>query len=369
MIPASLRRMLRNLSIRRKLTVIVMVTSGVAVILASALFLAYDYNSSRQQMVTDLKTTAESLGLQAYPALDAQSASSGVGTQARETLAFIVGSLRAYPSVEHAVIFDANGRPAGGLVRNILKERPTPPFTDRSTHAFADEGLVLYHRVTTPEGRFVGTIYLLSNTRELAVRLQRYLGILAGVTFVSLLASLLLASQLQKVISQPILHLAEIETRVSRDKDFSVRAVKEADDELGRPHRRLQRHARPDPVPRRRAHRGQGGGGAGEPHEEHLPRQHEPRAAHPAQRHHRLQRDARGGGGGARLRGPRPRPREDPRRRQAPARPHQRRARPLEDRGGQDGALPRGRSTCGPSSRTWSPPSGRSWRRARTSSR
>ena len=51
-----------------------MLTSGVAVILASALFLAYDYNSSRQQMVTDLKTTAESLGLQAYPALDAQSA-------------------------------------------------------------------------------------------------------------------------------------------------------------------------------------------------------------------------------------------------------------------------------------------------------
>jgi signal transduction histidine kinase/CheY-like chemotaxis protein len=232
-IPASLRRMLRNLSIRRKLTVIVMVTSGVAVILASALFLAFDYNSSRRQMVTDLETTAESLGLQAYPALDVESASSGVGTQARETLAFIAGSLRAYPSVEHAVIFDANGRAAGGLVRNILKERPTPPFTDRNTHAFADEGLVLYHRVTTPEGRFVGTIYLLSNTRELSARLQRYLGIQAGVTFVSLLASLLLASQLQQVISQPILHLAEIETRVSRDKDFSVRAVKEADDELG----------------------------------------------------------------------------------------------------------------------------------------
>ena len=38
----------------------------------------------------------------------------------------------------------------------------------------------------------------------------------------------------------------------------------------------------------------------------------------------------------------RPRPREDPRRRQAPARPDQRRPRPLQDRGRQDGALPRG---------------------------
>ena len=57
--------------------------------------------------------------------------------------------------------------------------------------------------------------------------------ILTGVTVLSLLASLLLASQLQKVISGPILHLAEIETRVSREKDYSVRAVKDADDELG----------------------------------------------------------------------------------------------------------------------------------------
>jgi signal transduction histidine kinase/CheY-like chemotaxis protein len=92
---------------------------------------------------------------------------------------------------------------------------------------------VLYHRVTTPEGRFVGVIYLLSNTQELTARLQRYLGILAGVTAVSLFASLLLASQLQKLISQPILHLAGVETRVSRERDYSVRAIKEADDELG----------------------------------------------------------------------------------------------------------------------------------------
>jgi signal transduction histidine kinase/DNA-binding response OmpR family regulator len=232
-LPASLRRALRNLSIRRKLTAIVMLTSGVAVILASALFLAYDYSSFKRQMVTDLETTAEGLGLQAYPALDAESASSGVGTQARETLAFIAGSLRAYPSVEHAVIFDANGRAVGGQERNILQERPTPPFTDRNTYAFVDAGLTLYHRVTTPEGRFVGVIYLLSNTQELTARLQRYLGILAGVTAVSLLASLLLASQLQKLISQPILHLAGVETRVSRERDYSVRAIKEADDELG----------------------------------------------------------------------------------------------------------------------------------------
>jgi signal transduction histidine kinase/DNA-binding response OmpR family regulator len=233
MIPTFAHRMLRNLSIRRKLTAIVVLTSGVAVILASALFLTYDYNSAKQQVVTDLDRTAEVLGLSTYPALDAESAPSGVGTQAEAMLALIVGSLRVYPSIEHGVIFDVHGRAVGGQERNILVQRPTPAFVAQNFHEFTDEGLTLYRRVTTPDGRFVGVVYLLSNTSELNARLRRYLGILAGVTFVSLLASLLLASQLQKVISRPILHLADVETRVSREKDYSVRAVKEADDELG----------------------------------------------------------------------------------------------------------------------------------------
>jgi signal transduction histidine kinase/CheY-like chemotaxis protein len=236
MIPKRLRRILRNQSIKRKLTAIVVVTSGVAVVLASAAFLAYDYNTFRERMVTDLATTADGVGLLASSALDAETAdgaAGGVGTQAREALALIMGSLRAYPSIDHGVVFDVNGRAVGGYQRNILVNRPTPAFLARNRHAFSDDGLVLYRRVTNPEGRPVGVIYLLANTSELQARLERYVGILAAVTLVSLLVSLLLASQLQKVISRPILHLAEVETRVSRQKDYSLRAVKEADDELG----------------------------------------------------------------------------------------------------------------------------------------
>ena len=46
---AWLRRWLRSLSIRRKLTLIVLVTSGVAVVLASAVFLAWDYVLFRER--------------------------------------------------------------------------------------------------------------------------------------------------------------------------------------------------------------------------------------------------------------------------------------------------------------------------------
>jgi len=233
MIPAWLRRRLRNLSIRRKLTLIVLLTSGVAVLLASALFLANDYVSFRGQMVRDLETTAQGLGLLAYPALAADTTASGVAEQARGAFVQIISSLRAYPNIEDAAIFDAGGQVVGWHQRNVLRARAAPPLSTHSWHAFGRGGLELYQRVTTPEGRYVGTIYLRSSMEQLAGRLQTDAAILAGATAFALLASLMLAARLQRVISRPILHLAEVESRVSHERDYSLRAVKEADDELG----------------------------------------------------------------------------------------------------------------------------------------
>ncbi|HEX9189657.1 MAG TPA: histidine kinase dimerization/phospho-acceptor domain-containing protein, partial [Vicinamibacteria bacterium] len=230
----ALRHYVRNLSIRRKLTLIVLVTSGVAVIVASATFLAYDYVAFRAQMVTNLRTTAEGLSLMAGPALDTEGAAPGVANRAQEALASFLLSLQAYPSIEEGCIFDAEGAVVARHLRGLgLEVPPAPAFSMHTWHSFRDEGLVLYKGVFSQDGRQVGVVYLRSNTSELATRLQRYVGILVAVTLASLLASLLLAWRLREVVSRPILHLAEIETRVSREKDYSLRAVKEADDELG----------------------------------------------------------------------------------------------------------------------------------------
>ncbi len=230
---ATLRQRLRDLSIRRKLTVIILVTSGVAVIVASAGFVAWDYALFRRQMVRDLGTTAEGIGLLAYPALEAERRARGFDSPDRDTFTLIVGSLQAYPEIEESAIFGESGQVLGGHHRNILQEPRTPAFSVHNSHAFTKDGLELYRRVTSPEGRYLGTIYLRSNTQQLTARLERYAGILAAVTLVSMLTSLAIAARLQKVISRPILHLAEVETRVSREEDFSLRAVKEGDDELG----------------------------------------------------------------------------------------------------------------------------------------
>jgi signal transduction histidine kinase len=47
------------------------------------------------------------------------------------------------------------------------------------------------------------------------------------------LVALLLASKLQRLISRPLLHLADITRTVTKERDYSVRAVKRGQDEIG----------------------------------------------------------------------------------------------------------------------------------------
>ncbi len=118
--------------------------------------------------------------------------------------------------------------------------------------------------------------------------------------------------------------------------------------------RRRQAGRRADQLRRRdaargeqgRAAQGEGGGRGGEPGQERLPRQHEPRDPHADERDPRLHRGAQARLGQERARGAQA-PRHHPLQRQAPARADQRHPRPLQGRG-----RAAWRSSASPASRT-----------------
>jgi two-component system, NtrC family, sensor kinase len=60
-----------------------------------------------------------------------------------------------------------------------------------------------------------------------------YLGVLTTVLVGSILLALVLSSRLQRVISDPILKLAETARGIADRKDYSARAVKVGEDEVG----------------------------------------------------------------------------------------------------------------------------------------
>jgi signal transduction histidine kinase/CheY-like chemotaxis protein len=220
-----LMRAFRDLSIRRKLTLIVMFTSSVALLIASLAFVVYDTLTFRDRMVGELTVVAEGIGINSSAALAFEVEGSGQD---------ILAALRAYPHITAACIFTREGRVFSRYVRHGDVSEFKAPEVRPAGYSFEGDHLHLFHEITAAgEAEKIGTVYIQSDMEELRVRRQRYARTVAVVLLASLLAAFVLSSRLQGLVSRPLLDLLALETRVSREKDYSVRAVKEANDELG----------------------------------------------------------------------------------------------------------------------------------------
>jgi signal transduction histidine kinase len=215
-------RRLRDLSIRRQLTAIIMATSTTALFLACTAFVLHDIANFRRQLVLDLSTLAKIIGSNSAAAILFDDS-----RRAEETLA----ALEAEEHVIWACIFNNQGERLAGYVRGggtvDCPAAPRAPW-----HRFTGDDL----RLAIPvfwDGEAVGTVLLDSDLKELQERLARYAAIGALVLLASSLVALVLSSKLQRVISGPILQLVQTARIVSGRKDFSVRAGRVRGEELG----------------------------------------------------------------------------------------------------------------------------------------
>ena len=121
-------RSFRNFSINRKLTLIVMVASTVALLLACALLLVFDFLTFREGMVEDLDVVAEGITINIRPALDF-----GDPQFAEDILA----GLAVRTNVVAACVFVEAGSSGGGLLGDSADFDFTP-YENRMDMVFVD---------------------------------------------------------------------------------------------------------------------------------------------------------------------------------------------------------------------------------------
>jgi signal transduction histidine kinase/DNA-binding NarL/FixJ family response regulator/HPt (histidine-containing phosphotransfer) domain-containing protein len=213
----------KHLSIRRKLIFLAMSASTVALLVMVAACMAFDVFTFRQKMTQDLTMNAEIIGNNCSAALTFSD-----GNDARQTLS----SIKADPHVISACVFTQDGKVLAGYTRDDIKSADFPPHVEQAPARFVNGNLEVFHPIYL-DGRAVGTLFLRSDLERLWARIQQYGIILGFVLFASSIVAFLLASMLQRVISNPIRHLAQTARVVSTDRNYSVRATKTSDDELG----------------------------------------------------------------------------------------------------------------------------------------
>ena len=240
----------RDLSIKRKLTAVIMLTSCAVLLIASTGFILSELLTSRRAIVQELSTIAQIIGSNSTAALVFDDKAS-----AQETLS----ALSAKPDVVSAYIFrkvDKNqggafaGYEAGGSEKNkvmpgINKEimdtlwsegTKTNQQTGQDIHLL--DGYVDLYMPIVLDDEVIGIIYLRSNLEAMYAQLNLYFLVASFVTILSFVVALVLSAKLQRVISLPILHLANTMKRVSNRSEsnelgYEIEAEKYGDDELG----------------------------------------------------------------------------------------------------------------------------------------
>jgi signal transduction histidine kinase len=212
----------KNLPIRKKLMRIIFLINGIVLLGCCVTFFIYEYYTFRKNIVEKMSTIAKIISANSTAALAFDSPE-----DATETL----GALNTEPNIVAACLYDKNGK----LFAQYRSGSDTVGFPDQPQaggYRFTEAHLLGFEPVIL-DNRQLGTLYLQSDMKALYERLRLYAFVVVSVMILSFVLAYVLVQVLKKSISTPILLLAETAKMVYERQDYSVRAVKMGQDELG----------------------------------------------------------------------------------------------------------------------------------------
>ena len=213
----------RRLSLRRKLTLVIMINTFVALCAAGIGFAEYGVQRFKQVGQQDLEALAKIVGTNCTASLAFKDPNA-----ARE----ILQALAVKPHITAAVIYDREGNPFAVYQRGEPAHSFAPPPLENETSRFTSESVLIFQTINF-QGEKVGTVFLEGDRGEDEQLLQAYLLYFGVIIAAVSLGAFAMAGRLQRLISTPILELAWTMKLVTGSRDYSIRAGKHSEDEVG----------------------------------------------------------------------------------------------------------------------------------------
>ena len=214
---------LRNMTIRHKLTSIIMFTCLAALLVGGGAFIVWEQIAFRNSMVRNLSIHA---------AMTADNCKAALAFEDTKDAEETLKALRAESYVIFGCVYNGKGVVFANYYRDDVGSSILMPKPQKDGYSFTDGFLTIFQSIVL-DGETIGTVCLRSDLHPMHVMLKRSAGIIAIVLFFVSLMALLMSSGLQKIISGPILRLADVTRIVSEKKDYSVRVQKQSKDEIG----------------------------------------------------------------------------------------------------------------------------------------
>jgi PAS domain S-box-containing protein len=211
----------RQTSIQRKLTSAIMGTTVTVLLMTVIGFVSYELLTFNRWMENYVGTVGQIIANNSTAALQFDNP-----MDARATLS----TLSIERHIVATALYDTNGALFARWPADAPPEEvPQRPEADGFHY---EKGFLVFFLPVQNESR-VGTLYLRSDLGARRERWGPYAIIVSIVLGASVLVALLLSRLLQRGISHPLLSLAETAKTISTRRDYSVRAIKFSDDEVG----------------------------------------------------------------------------------------------------------------------------------------
>lgn len=217
-------RFLDNLSIRAKLLFIVLLSTLAVLVVACTLLVRVEMSFLRGSLKNEVALSATFVGSE----MD-QPFEQGYQGYAEGKLNKLAGNER----VVAAAVYDAEGRLYARYWRGQAREALPEAAPPVQTYHFSDSHLHFFEPIYDHLGRLKGTLYIRADTSFLWEVMAYFLGSVLVIIVLCMLLALALASQLHRPITRPIAHLTLLARAVSEEKNYSLRAVRHGNDELG----------------------------------------------------------------------------------------------------------------------------------------
>ena len=199
-----------------------MLTIGVVLCITCVSFFAYEYHIFRQSTVRKLTAIGRITAANSTAALAFDDALAATE---------ILGSLQEEQSIVTAILYDSAGIPLAQYPIDSSAYN-TIGNSRASGYAYVDEHLEGNFPVVLGNNQ-IGSLYLKADLKAWDRRLQLYRWVVLFVLVISFFIAWLLSRFLSRSISDPIIALSKTATAISARKDYSVRAKKGGDDEMG----------------------------------------------------------------------------------------------------------------------------------------
>jgi len=230
-----------DLPIRRKLMVIISVALWVSMLVASVAFIAYDQQTARHRLSSEMQMLAKVIAARSGAAVafgDKKAASTNVA------------AFEFHPAVLIACLVSSTPKPSvlsqyrrnlddGDVASSFFCENLyTTQLNEQHNHFqfnnfYFDDGHLVVAEAVLLKNKKIGQLFIQVSLQQIQRRLWQFAMVALVIQLAAGLLAYLLTTRLQRMITEPLQQLSAVADHVTGSHDYSLRANRNGDDEVG----------------------------------------------------------------------------------------------------------------------------------------